>query len=238
MTDQLDPLDESAVKQAVDAALEQGWLPLSTTASSTLVEKIIHTEIPEMLRTLEGGKSERAQVTGVVGHPPPVHQVPVAGHDRPNHPRRRPHHRPCRRAHRRRPAGQRRMMGALLPRLVLLSAAGFLVLSTPLLAGLGGIVFAIEEAEAVHGSTGRVSAVTWSKVQQNSLLLQQVQASTKAAGVVVDDDGRLLGTVRPHDVLDVITQTDRADPASRHEDEPRPEQPRREDADATAGGAP
>ena len=28
---------------AVDAALEQGWLPLSTTASSTLVEKIIHT---------------------------------------------------------------------------------------------------------------------------------------------------------------------------------------------------
>lgn len=30
------------------------------------------------------------------------------------------------------------MMGALLPRLVLLSAAGFLVLSTPLLAGLGG----------------------------------------------------------------------------------------------------
>lgn len=50
---------------AVDAALEQGWLPLSTTASSTLVEKLVHTEIPEMLRALEGGKSERAQVTGV-----------------------------------------------------------------------------------------------------------------------------------------------------------------------------
>lgn len=50
---------------AVDAALEQGWLPLSTTASSTLVEKLVHTEIPEMLRALEGGKTERAQVTGV-----------------------------------------------------------------------------------------------------------------------------------------------------------------------------
>lgn len=50
---------------AVDAALEQGWLPLSTTASATLVEKLVHTEIPEMLRALEGGKSERAQVTGV-----------------------------------------------------------------------------------------------------------------------------------------------------------------------------
>ena len=50
---------------AVDAALEQGWLPLTTSASSTLVEKLVHTEIPEMLRALEGGKTERAQVTGV-----------------------------------------------------------------------------------------------------------------------------------------------------------------------------
>ncbi|RKX00736.1 hypothetical protein D9C01_12540, partial [Corynebacterium diphtheriae] len=41
---------------------------------------------------------------------------------------------------------------------------------------LGGVVFAIEEAESVQESTGHVSAVTWSKVQQNSLILQQVLA--------------------------------------------------------------
>lgn len=52
---------------------------------------------------------------------------------------------------------------------------------------LGGIVFAIEEAEAVHGSTGRVSAVTWSKVQQNSLLLQQVQAEAVSQLAAVAD---------------------------------------------------
>ena len=69
-------------------------------------------------------------------------------------------------------------------------------------------------------------------------LLDAALSSPSQRGVVVDDDGRLLGTVRPHDVLDVITETDRADPASRHEDEPRPEQPGREDADAAAGGAP
>ncbi|WP_333619957.1 ATP-binding protein [Dietzia sp.] len=50
---------------ARDAALEQGWLPLSTTASANLVDKLVDSEIPEMLRALEGGKTERAQVTGV-----------------------------------------------------------------------------------------------------------------------------------------------------------------------------
>ncbi|WP_462418676.1 ABC transporter ATP-binding protein [Kytococcus sp. Marseille-QA3725] len=48
-------------------------------------------------------------------------------------------------------------------------------------------------------------------------LLDAALSSPSQRGVVVDDDGRLVGTVRPHDVLDVITDTDRSSPASAHE---------------------
>ncbi len=50
-------------------------------------------------------------------------------------------------------------------------------------------------------------------------LLDAALSSPSQRGVVVDDDGRLVGTVRPHDVLDVITRTDRSDPASQHDAE-------------------
>lgn len=46
--------------------------------------------------------------------------------------------------------------------------------------------------------------------------LDAALSSPSQRGVVVDDDGRLVGTVRPHDVLDVITDTDRSDPTSQH----------------------
>ena len=52
---------------------------------------------------------------------------------------------------------------------------------------LGGVVFAIEEAETVQESTGHVSAVTWSKVQQNSLILQQVLAEAVSQLAAVAD---------------------------------------------------
>lgn len=45
---------------------------------------------------------------------------------------------------------------------------------------LGGVTFAIEEAESIHEQTGVVSAITWSKVQANSLALQSMQAESVA----------------------------------------------------------
>lgn len=45
---------------------------------------------------------------------------------------------------------------------------------------LGGVTFAIEEAESIRNQTGTVSAVTWSKVQANSLALQSMQAEAVA----------------------------------------------------------
>lgn len=45
---------------------------------------------------------------------------------------------------------------------------------------LGGVTLAIDEANAIHAETGTVSAVTWSKVQANSLALQTMQAETIA----------------------------------------------------------
>lgn len=45
---------------------------------------------------------------------------------------------------------------------------------------LGGVTFAIEEAESIHVQTGVVSAITWSKVQANSLALQSMQAESVA----------------------------------------------------------
>lgn len=41
---------------------------------------------------------------------------------------------------------------------------------------LGGVAFAIDEAHTLHSQLGRVSRVTWSKVQSNSLALQTIQA--------------------------------------------------------------
>ncbi|WP_374928407.1 ABC transporter ATP-binding protein [Kytococcus sedentarius] len=63
-------------------------------------------------------------------------------------------------------------------------------------------------------------------------LLDAALSSPSQRGVVVDDDGRLLGTVRPHDVLDVITETDRSDPGSRHDEEP--DEPTRERSEGAA----
>lgn len=45
---------------------------------------------------------------------------------------------------------------------------------------LGGIALAIEEANAIHGKTGKVSEVTWSKVQGNTLALQTLQVEAVA----------------------------------------------------------
>lgn len=45
---------------------------------------------------------------------------------------------------------------------------------------LGGVTFAIEEAESISRETGVVSAITWSKVQANSLALQSMQAESVA----------------------------------------------------------
>ncbi|TPW77710.1 hypothetical protein [Schumannella soli] len=45
---------------------------------------------------------------------------------------------------------------------------------------LGGVTLAIQEADAIHAATGTVSAVTWSKVQANSLALQTMQAESIA----------------------------------------------------------
>lgn len=50
---------------AVDEALRLGWLSLEATAGPSMVDRLVHTEIPSRLRALEGGKSERAQITGV-----------------------------------------------------------------------------------------------------------------------------------------------------------------------------
>lgn len=43
---------------------------------------------------------------------------------------------------------------------------------------LGGVTFAIEEAESIHEQTGVVSAITWSKIQANALELQSMQAES------------------------------------------------------------
>lgn len=67
---------------------------------------------------------------------------------------------------------------------------------------LGGVVFAIEEAEAVQESTGGISALTWSKVQQNALLLQQVQA--EAVTRLADVADRVIGT---QDDVDELAKT-------------------------------
>ncbi|MGY3127735.1 hypothetical protein ACVWW9_001234 [Agrococcus sp. UYP33] len=45
---------------------------------------------------------------------------------------------------------------------------------------IGGVSFAIEEAKSIYEATGAVSAVTWSKVQSNSLALQTMQAESIA----------------------------------------------------------
>lgn len=45
---------------------------------------------------------------------------------------------------------------------------------------LGGIALAIDEANAIHGRTGKVSEVTWSKVQGNTLALQSLQVEAVA----------------------------------------------------------
>ncbi len=45
---------------------------------------------------------------------------------------------------------------------------------------LGGVTLAIEEANTIYAHTGKVSAVTWSKVQGNSLALQTMQAESVA----------------------------------------------------------
>lgn len=45
---------------------------------------------------------------------------------------------------------------------------------------LGGIALAIDEAAAIHRSTGTLSEVTWSKVQSNTLALQTLQVEAVA----------------------------------------------------------
>ncbi|MCH1883961.1 hypothetical protein [Agrococcus sp. ARC_14] len=45
---------------------------------------------------------------------------------------------------------------------------------------IGGVTFAIDEAKSIYDATGRVSAITWSKVQANSLALQTMQAEAVA----------------------------------------------------------
>lgn len=45
---------------------------------------------------------------------------------------------------------------------------------------IGGVTLAIEEAKSIYEATGTVSAVTWSKVQANSLALQTMQAEAVA----------------------------------------------------------
>ncbi|MDO5678650.1 MAG: hypothetical protein Q4G35_14230, partial [Propionibacteriaceae bacterium] len=59
---------------------------------------------------------------------------------------------------------------------------------------LGGVTFAIEEAESILEQTGVVSAITWSKVQANSLALQSMQAESvaqlNALGDLVTQAGR------------------------------------------------
>ncbi|WP_232547325.1 hypothetical protein [Propioniciclava soli] len=49
-----------------------------------------------------------------------------------------------------------------------------------LLGRVGGVMLALEEAEAIYEHTGAVSEVTWSKVQANSLTLQTLQAESVA----------------------------------------------------------
>lgn len=51
---------------------------------------------------------------------------------------------------------------------------------TQTLGQLGGVVLALDEADAIHQQTGLVSDVTWSKVQTNSLALQTMQAEALA----------------------------------------------------------
>ena len=80
------------------------------------------------------------------------------------------------------------MMGALLPRLVLLSAAGFLVLSTPLLAGLGDAEFA---APVPHPQADSVHALVAWLVVCESQLLAALATSTSARPVAIGD--HLLG---------------------------------------------
>lgn len=53
---------------------------------------------------------------------------------------------------------------------------------------LGGVVLAIDEAETVQSATGHVSEVTWSKVQANSLVLQQIQAEAVAQLAAIADE--------------------------------------------------
>lgn len=45
---------------------------------------------------------------------------------------------------------------------------------------MGGVTLAIEEANSIYTHTGKVSSVTWSKVQANSLALQTMQAEAVA----------------------------------------------------------
>ncbi|TDS82308.1 hypothetical protein [Nesterenkonia aurantiaca] len=45
---------------------------------------------------------------------------------------------------------------------------------------LGGVTLAIEEAHVLYTQIGKVSGVTWSKVQANSLALQTIQAEAVA----------------------------------------------------------
>lgn len=45
---------------------------------------------------------------------------------------------------------------------------------------MGGVIFALDEADRIHESTGAVSSVTWSKVQAISLQLQTMQSEAIA----------------------------------------------------------
>lgn len=62
------------------------------------------------------------------------------------------------------------------------------------LGALGGVTLAIDEATAIYAETGRVSAITWSKVQANSTALaaMQVEAVTQLAALAdgIRDSGR------------------------------------------------
>ncbi|GAB48945.1 hypothetical protein [Mobilicoccus pelagius] len=73
------------------------------------------------------------------------------------------------------------------------------------LGGLGGVAWVVDEAVAVYEETGRVSEVTWSKVQANTLALTTIQAETVAQIEAMAD------RIRRHDgdpdrLADVLTE--------------------------------
>lgn len=61
---------------------------------------------------------------------------------------------------------------------------------------LGGVRLAIDEAEAIREETGGISAVTWSKIQDNSLLLKTMQSEALAQlNSLAEDIGQHPGDV-------------------------------------------